>query len=377
MKPSLTRIGLAAIVLLAPMLAQADISIFVDIAPPPLPVYEQPPIPGDGYLWTPGYWAWDDGDYYWVPGTWIMAPYSGALWTPGYWSWHDDDDRYEWHRGYWGTQIGYYGGVNYGFGYTGYGYYGGHWDHGGFAYNRTVNNIYNVHVTNYYNAVVANNVNTTRVSYNGGPGGIALQPTRAEASIAAMAHTGPTQIQQQHERTALTVPDLRASVNHGIPKIAATPQPARFNAPNAPNVVAARPQPQTTTQPANNNNYTQHPQVMQPPQATPRPQAVPQQSNQPIARPQSTEGPMPQEPRREMNQPQRATNYAPQPQAIPRQQATPQYYAAPPQSYQPVARPQPTERPAPQMQEQRQVVQPHQSAPQRNPERDDHHDRDK
>ena len=26
--------------------------------PPPLPDYEQPQAPGDGYLWTPGYWAW-------------------------------------------------------------------------------------------------------------------------------------------------------------------------------------------------------------------------------------------------------------------------------------------------------------------------------
>jgi hypothetical protein len=373
MKPLFTRLGLAVIVSLAPMLAQADVSVFVDIAPPPLPVYEQPAIPGDGYLWTPGYWAWDDedGDYYWVPGTWIMAPYSGALWTPGYWGWHDDDNRYEWHRGYWGTHIGYYGGVNYGFGYTGYGYYGGHWDNGGFAYNRTVNNIYNVHVTNYYNAVVANNVNTTRVSYNGGHGGITLQPTRAEASIAAMPHTGPTQIQLQHERTAQGVPDLRASVNHGIPTIAATPQPARFNAPN---VVAAHPQ--ATMQPASNNNYTQRPQGMQQPQTTPHPQITPQQSYQPVARPQSMERPM-QQPQREMNQPQRATNYAPQPQAIPRQQATPQYHTVPQQSYQPIARPQPMEHSASQMQEQRQAPQSHQNAPQHNAERDDRHDREK
>ena len=24
----------------------------------PLPDYDQPPAPGDGYIWTPGYWAW-------------------------------------------------------------------------------------------------------------------------------------------------------------------------------------------------------------------------------------------------------------------------------------------------------------------------------
>ena len=29
--------------------------------PPPLPVYEQPPCPVEGYIWTPGYWAWGIG----------------------------------------------------------------------------------------------------------------------------------------------------------------------------------------------------------------------------------------------------------------------------------------------------------------------------
>ena len=44
--------------------AQIAVGISVDIAPPPLPVYDQPPIPGDGYIWTPGYWAWDDNTGY-------------------------------------------------------------------------------------------------------------------------------------------------------------------------------------------------------------------------------------------------------------------------------------------------------------------------
>ena len=48
----------------------AQIGVSVTIAPPELPVYEQPLCPGDGYIWTPGYWAWD-GEYYWVPGTWV------------------------------------------------------------------------------------------------------------------------------------------------------------------------------------------------------------------------------------------------------------------------------------------------------------------
>jgi hypothetical protein len=35
----------------------AQIGVAIRIGPPALPVYEQPLCPGDGYLWTPGYWA--------------------------------------------------------------------------------------------------------------------------------------------------------------------------------------------------------------------------------------------------------------------------------------------------------------------------------
>src|SRR6516162_10997197 len=99
----------------APLGAQAAVAIGVsiNIAPPVLPVYVQPPMPGVGYIWTPGYWAWGDEGYYWVPGTWVLAPAPGMLWTPGYWGWVDG--AYIWHTGYWGPHVGFYGGVNYGF----------------------------------------------------------------------------------------------------------------------------------------------------------------------------------------------------------------------------------------------------------------------
>ena len=38
--------------------ASASVDVSVTVAPPALPVYAQPPCPGDGYIWTPGYWAW-------------------------------------------------------------------------------------------------------------------------------------------------------------------------------------------------------------------------------------------------------------------------------------------------------------------------------
>ncbi|HEY8964910.1 MAG TPA: hypothetical protein VIM58_00600, partial [Candidatus Methylacidiphilales bacterium] len=101
--------------------AQFDVSITVGTPPPPLPVYDQPPVPGPEYIWTPGYWAWDPGlnDYYWVPGTWVLAPEVGYLWTPPWWEWNGG--VYVFHGGYWGPHVGFYGGVNYGFGYTGVG----------------------------------------------------------------------------------------------------------------------------------------------------------------------------------------------------------------------------------------------------------------
>ena len=80
--------GLMAVPMLAlPPIASAAVSIgiSVNLAPPPLPVYDQPIAPGPGYIWTPGYWAWDpDFGYYWVPGTWVMPPAIGLLWTPGW-----------------------------------------------------------------------------------------------------------------------------------------------------------------------------------------------------------------------------------------------------------------------------------------------------
>ncbi|MGB0105593.1 MAG: hypothetical protein WBP51_15420, partial [Candidatus Sulfotelmatobacter sp.] len=113
----------------------------IRIGPPALPVYEQPLCPGDGYLWTPGYWAYDydASDYYWVPGTWVMAPETGFLWTPAYWGW--GGDGFVFYDGYWGPHIGFYGGINYGFGYFGVGFEGGRWDNGHFFYNRSVNNV--------------------------------------------------------------------------------------------------------------------------------------------------------------------------------------------------------------------------------------------
>jgi hypothetical protein len=209
--------------------AQISIGISVNIEPPALPVYVQPPCPQPNFMWTPGYWAWDGvGDYYWIPGTWVAAPQPGYLWTPGYWGW-GDGGVYVFHAGYWGTHVGFYGGVNYGFGYGGGGFAGGEWRGGVFAYNTAA-----VHVdttvirTTYVNTTIVNNttiINNTHTSFNGGPNGVAAKPTEQQRAAANEPHLAATPAQQQHEQVAKQDKSNFASANHGVPVHAAVPRP--------------------------------------------------------------------------------------------------------------------------------------------------------
>jgi hypothetical protein len=210
--------------------AQLAIGFNVTIAPPELPVYEQPPLPAPGYIWTPGYWAYGDEGYYWVPGTWVEPPTVGLLWTPAYWGW--SDGVYLFHDGYWGPHVGFYGGINYGFGYGGDGFEGGYWSGGAFAYNRSVNNFGSVNVTNVYNKTVINNTTVNRTSFNGGTGGVAARPTAEQQSFAAEHHVAATAVQTQHIQAARADKSLLASANGGKPAIAATARPGDFSPKN-------------------------------------------------------------------------------------------------------------------------------------------------
>ncbi len=222
-------IGLSLLPVLAvvamPVASIAQI-ISITIAPPELPVYEQPALPAPGFIWAPGYWAYGPDGYFWVPGTWVEPPSVGLLWTPGYWGWRDG--IYAYNEGYWGRHIGFYGGVNYGYGYGGVGYEGGYWTNGVFAYNRSVNNFGGVSITNVYNKTVNVNSNAPRTSFNGGAGGIVAQPTPQEQAAAGEPHVAPTTLQTQHVQAASTNKTLLASVNHGNPAVAATSKPGEF-----------------------------------------------------------------------------------------------------------------------------------------------------
>ena len=211
---------LAAFLLVSLPLASsyAQVGISVGFAPPVLPVYEQPPCPVAGYLWTPGYWGYgyDVGDYYWVPGAWVPPPSVGLLWTPPWWGWNNG--VYAFNEGYWGPSVGFYGGVNYGYGYTGNGYWGGRWSGNTFQYNTAVTRVNtNVIRNTYVNNSFAKNVNANRASFNG-PNGVNAQETAEQKAAAANAKkVGPTSQQLARQQAASKDQNLRASVNKGKP----------------------------------------------------------------------------------------------------------------------------------------------------------------
>jgi hypothetical protein len=229
---------LGVLVVPPPATAQIAVGVSIHIGPPALPVYAQPICPAPGYIWTPGYWSYGTEGYFWVPGTWVMAPTPGYLWTPGYWGWAGG--AYVWHGGYWGAHVGFYGGINYGFGYGGVGFVGGEWRGGAFHYNTAVTNVNTTVIHNTYvnNTVVNNTTVVNHTSFNGGTGGVAATPTAAEQAAEREPHTAPTAMQTQHQQAASTNRAMLASENHGAPAVAATARPGEFKGPG---VVAAKP----------------------------------------------------------------------------------------------------------------------------------------
>jgi hypothetical protein len=335
--------------------AGADALLQADQPPPPLPDYEQPP----DYIWTPGYWAYGSGGYYWVPGAWCPPPYYGALWTPPYWGY--DGGHYRFHRGYWGPHIGYYGGVDYGFGYIGIGFFGGYWLGHDFYYNRAVTNV--GHVNNVYNReVVYNNVHysaqpANRISYNGGRGGLNARPQPAELAATREYHTPPVAVQSQDRQAAAQNHQQFYAANHGRPAQAVLARPAVANAhiaePPAPAAAqiqhanqvqqhSAQPQQHTApTQPQEQQRAAQQEQHTPPVQQE---HVQPQQrAAQPLEPPRTMQS---QQQRQQENRPAPAAEARPAPQ--PHAEAVPRPAAPQPRpAAAPAPRPTPEARPAP------------------------------
>ena len=255
----------------AKSVAAVDVGIAINIGPPAIPVYAQPPPPAPNYIWTPGYWAWGPAGYYWVPGTWVLAPAPGLVWTPGYWSWNNG--VYVWSAGYWAPQVGFYGGIDYGAGYYGNGYVGGQWQDGVYRYNTAVTNVNETIVRNVYvdRTVIVRNTTINRVSYNGGPGGIDARPTGSDFWVDHFdRHEALTSAQSQNQSVAEGNRNFLARVNHGDPVVAAVERPltseshpSQLGAPAKRHVEDERP---VTT--VHHNAVVPHPQIAHYQQAT-------------------------------------------------------------------------------------------------------------
>ncbi|HEX8713817.1 MAG TPA: hypothetical protein VF730_18225 [Terracidiphilus sp.] len=347
---------------LIPATSRAEVVISVGFAPPPLLVYDQPPCPDPGLIWIPGYWAYGPDGYFWVPGAWVPAPFVGALWTPGYWGW--DDGMYYWHPGYWGRHVGYYGGVNYGFGYFGIGFLGGRWNGGFFEYNTAVWHVDRDRIRRTYDDHDWDRHYVDRdshVAFSGGPGGIRHDPDRRERDYMREQHYQRTNFQTQHIEAARQDRSAYYNVNHGRPdKVVASRPLNQENRPAERNGFDNGRQPNRPPSGADNNNQpnrggyqgNREPQGGQQPQYRTQPEyrPVPQQRQpQPEARPQQ--------------QPQYRTQpeYRPAPQ-----QRQPEPQARPQQ--QPQYRAQPEYRQVPQERQQQQRQEPQARQPERQPQ---------
>ena len=194
---------------------EVNVELEADSPPPALPEYVQPPCPVEGYLWCPGYWAYAPTGYYWVPGVWVRPPQIGLLWTPGYWGFYNG--RYGWHSGYWGERVGFYGGICYGYGYSGTGFYGGRWDGDYFQYNTYVCsvNASAVHHT-YSNNIGVTNTVVNHTGFNG-EGGVKAVPSNEEQTAFKGKRISPTTEQQSHQTLASQDKKQFYSANKGKP----------------------------------------------------------------------------------------------------------------------------------------------------------------
>jgi hypothetical protein len=215
------RIVLALLLFLFPLRSFAGTIVSVSMMPPPLPAYDQPPCPDQNLVWVPGYWAWSQR-YYWIPGAWVEPPFAGAMWTPGHWNWsHHPFTLYTWHSGYWSYHVGYYGGVNYGYGYGGLGYSGGVWHGSLFAYNLEIVRVDNRWVRETFRdpGLVERGYidRNNHSSFNGGPGGVAYQISPEEQAVEHEHHWEPTAFQLQYEAGFRDDQTYWYETNHGQP----------------------------------------------------------------------------------------------------------------------------------------------------------------
>jgi hypothetical protein len=164
----------------------------------------------------------------------VQPPSVGLLWTPAYWGFLGA--TYVFHRGYWGPRVGYYGGVNYGYGYGGVGFYGGRWVGGSFAYNRTVSNVNIDVVHNLYHEEVPANGAVQRPAAVQGP--TEFHPSRVESPhVAALQSVTPRPITPRPITTGPVTPRPITPLPRTarpVTALAVTPRPVTPLPPGAP-----------------------------------------------------------------------------------------------------------------------------------------------
>jgi hypothetical protein len=355
----LAKYVIIAVLALGSSSAFSQVSLSIGIAPPQLPVYEQPACPYDGYLWTPGYWAYGDYGYYWVPGTWVQPPQVGLFWTPCYWGW--GGNSYIFHSGYWGQNVGFYGGINYGYGYGGNGYGGGRWQGGQFSYNTAVNNVGSTNIRNRY-------ADESAVNNNAGNGGVQAQATAQERQYSSERHVRATSAQQAQVRAASQDRGQLASANGGTPATLAAARPQAYTSiaqqrakaqpltqqekvkkPGASSNGQANAETQTHEATQNTSSAENHETAVKPQYKTAaappaenhetavKPQyktaATQQTHSEPMAKPESHPAPQFHPSAQASPQSHPAAQAKPQPQSHPAAQAKPQAQAGKPQAH--------------------------------------------
>jgi hypothetical protein len=298
-------------------------------------------------MWTPGYWAYGEDGYYWVPGSWVPAPYEGALWTPGYWGW--SGGLFVFHDGYWGRHVGYYGGVNYGFGYGGIGFAGGEWRGHEFAYNTAVMSVdeRRIHTVYVDRTIVERGyvARDSHVAFSGGPGGIRHDPAPEERAAEREQHVARTSFQQQHESAARSDRTSYFKSNGGRPQNLAVARPLGSESHGG---SVGRPGSQGGMQQGGRNAGAG--------QMGQRPNSVPQTHSQPTqqSRPATQQRPMQQSPTQQARPAQQGrpeTQQRPAQQTRPAQQSRPEAQQRPAQQSRPEAQQRPAQQNRPEAQQ--------------------------
>ena len=83
--------------------AAAQVTFQINIAPPS-PMYEVTPVLAPGYIWVPGYWAWNVDRHVWIRGRTIVQR-EGYRWDPD--RWEQRGQVYYRHPGRWAHDADY------------------------------------------------------------------------------------------------------------------------------------------------------------------------------------------------------------------------------------------------------------------------------